>query len=69
MVHDINHQSELWHQRFAHLHYDALPKVRRMVSKMPKVQTKHDGVCLGCVSGKKSRGPLPYSKSRNIDIL
>eukprot|EP00253_Pinus_taeda_P002351 PITA_02351 len=28
-------QSELWHQRFAHLHYKALPDVRKMVTGMP----------------------------------
>ena len=28
-------QSELWHRRFAHLHYKALPDVRKMVTGMP----------------------------------
>lgn len=69
MVHDSNHQSELWHRRFARLHYEALPKVRRMVFGIPEVQTNHDGVCPRCVSGKKLRGPFPSSKSRTTDIL
>lgn len=55
MIHDSDHQSELWHQRFPHLHYETLPKVRRMVFGVPEVQTSHDGVCPGCTSGKKSR--------------
>ena len=50
-----NHQSELWHWRFAHLHYEALSKVRELVFGMPEVQANHDGVCLGCVSWKKSK--------------
>ena len=50
MIHDINHQSELWYQRLAHPHYEALPKVRKLVSRLPDVQASHDGVCLRCVS-------------------
>ena len=32
---DTSLQSELWHRRFAHLHYKALPDVRKMVREMP----------------------------------
>lgn len=69
LVHDSNHQSEILPQRFAHLHYEALPKVRRMVSRMPDVQSNHDGVCPRCANGKKSRGTFPSNKSRTNDIL
>eukprot|EP00253_Pinus_taeda_P030163 PITA_30163 len=33
---DTSLQFELWHRRFAHLHYKALPDVRKMVTGMPK---------------------------------
>lgn len=56
LVHYINHLSELWHQRLAHLHYDPLPKLEKSVSWIPKVQAHHEGVCPGCASGKKTRG-------------
>lgn len=36
---------------------------------MPEVQYNHDGVCLSCASGKKSRGPFPFNKSKTNDIL
>jgi len=53
LVHDSNHQCEMWHHRFTHLHYEALPKVRRMASKMPEIQANHDGVCSICAIEKK----------------
>ena len=30
LVHDTNHQSKLWHRRLAHLHYDILPKMKKI---------------------------------------
>jgi len=68
MVHNINHQSELWHRRLAHLHYEALPKLKKLVSRMPDVQASH-GVCLGHASRKKKRGPFPSSKNKIDGIL
>ena len=34
MICDTSLQSELWHQRFSHLHFKALPNVRKMVTGM-----------------------------------
>jgi len=34
MSRDTSLQSKLWHRRFAHLHYKALPNVRKMVTGM-----------------------------------
>ena len=36
LVHDDTHLSELWHRRFSHLHYRALPSVRKMVTGFPE---------------------------------
>jgi hypothetical protein len=35
MVHDIVNPGELWHMIFSHLHYKALPVVRKMVTGLP----------------------------------
>lgn len=42
---DTSLQSELWHRRFSHLHYKALPDVRKMVISMPKFKVEHEDVC------------------------
>ncbi len=36
---DTSLQSELWHQRFANLHYKALLVMRQMVTSMPKYES------------------------------
>lgn len=41
LVHDTNHLNELWHRRLAHLHYDALPKLKKLVFGIPDVQAQH----------------------------
>jgi hypothetical protein len=35
LVHDTVSLYELWHRRFGHLHYKALPDVQKMVTGMP----------------------------------
>ena len=37
---DTTLQTELWHQRFAHLHYKALPETRKVVTGMPEFKKK-----------------------------
>jgi hypothetical protein len=44
MVHDIVNHSELWHRIFSHLHYKYLPVVSEMVTCLPEIQEKLDGV-------------------------
>eukprot|EP00253_Pinus_taeda_P035358 PITA_35358 len=61
---DTSLQSELWHRRFAHLHYKALPAVRQMVTGIPEFKVEHEGVCPGCAEGKLTRGPFPSSNSK-----
>jgi hypothetical protein len=48
LVHDIVSSSEIWHKRFAHLHYKVLPVVIKMVTGLPEIQAEPDGVCKGC---------------------
>ena len=35
---------ELWHKRLAHVHYRALPIVSKVVTGLPEIQIKHEGV-------------------------
>lgn len=42
---DTSLQSELWHRRFAHLHYKALSDVRKRVIGMHEFKVEHEGVC------------------------
>ena len=35
---------ELWHRRLAHVHYRALPIVSKVVTGLPEIQIKHEGV-------------------------
>ena len=48
LVHDTDLQCALWHKRFAHLHYKALPHVRKMVSGILEISLDHEGVFLVC---------------------
>eukprot|EP00253_Pinus_taeda_P002262 PITA_02262 len=66
---DTSLQSELWHRRFAHVHYKALPNARQMAIGMPESQVEQEGVCPGCAEGKLKRGPFPSSQSKTFDIL
>lgn len=69
LANDTSLQSELWHWRFAHLHYKALPRVRKMVTGMLEFNMNHEGVCQGCATGKHTKGPFPSSDSKTSDIL
>ena len=69
MTCDTSLQSELWHRRFAHLHYKALPDVRKKVTDMPEFKVDHEGVCQGCAAGKHTRGPFPSSEIKTTNIL
>ena len=40
--------SDLWHRRLAHVHYKAIPIASTAITGLPKIQTKHEGICKGC---------------------
>ena len=60
---------ELWHRRFGHLNYRALPSLPDMVTGMPPIKLIHDGVCKGCALGKNVRKPYSSSSRRSKGIL
>eukprot|EP00253_Pinus_taeda_P001599 PITA_01599 len=64
---DTSLQSELWHRRFVHLHYKALPNVRKMVTGIPEFKVEQKGVCQA--KEKNTRGPFPSSDSKTTDKL
>jgi len=66
---DTSLQCELWHRRFAHLHYKALPGVRKMVTRIPKLNINPERVCQRCATGKHTKGTLPSNESKITDIL
>ena len=60
---------ELWHRRFDHLNYCALPSLLKMVIGMPSINLIHDSVCKGCALGKNVKKPYSNSNRRSKGIL
>jgi hypothetical protein len=52
LVHDEVNPNEIWHKRYAHINYKALPFLKRMVEGIPELQYTHEGICKGCALGK-----------------
>ena len=69
LVHHAVDPYELWHRRFGHLHYTTLPGLQKMVTGMPEVSPKHDGICKGCALGKNTKKFFSRSKNRSKGIL
>ena len=69
LVHEAIEPSKLWHRRLAHIHYKALPIVSKVVTSLPELQTKHEGVCKGCAQEKSLKKPFPRSDSKVKEIL
>ena len=69
LVHKTVNLCELWHHRFGHIHYGALPKLQNIVTGMPDFQNEHDGVCRGCVLGKNVKSSFPSNSRRSKGIL
>ena len=55
---------ELWHRRFAHLHYRALPIVSKAVTGILELQANHKGVCKGCAQGMNVKSLFPSSNNK-----
>ena len=55
LVHDTISLIELWHGRLAHLHYRALPTLRKVSIGLPEFGDQHSGVCRGCALGKNDK--------------
>ena len=44
LIHDTISSVELWHRRLDHLHYRALPSLRKVVIGILEFEVQHDGV-------------------------
>jgi hypothetical protein len=69
LVHDEVNPNELWHRRYTHINYQALPFLKRMVEGIPELQSTHEGICKGCALGKNIKKPFPSSNNRSKEIL
>ena len=51
------------------MHYRALPLASKAIEGPPEMQTKHEGVCKGCVKGKNTQNTFSSSESKANEIL
>ena len=69
LVHDTINPIELWHRRLAHLHYKALPTLRKVSIGLSEFGDRHSGVCRGCALGKNDKRPFQCSDNKAKGIL
>jgi hypothetical protein len=69
LVHDEFNPNELWHRRYAHINYQALSFLKKMVEGIPELQSTHKGICKGCALGKNIKKPFPSNNNRSKEIL
>ena len=69
LVHDLVNPSELWHRKFGHLHFKALPELQKMVNGIPSIDSDYNSVCKGCMLGKNFKKAFPHSSRRSKEIL
>jgi hypothetical protein len=69
LVHDEVNPNELWHRRYAHINYQALPFLKKMVEGIPELQSTHEGICKGCALGKNVKKPFSSNNNRSKEIL
>jgi hypothetical protein len=69
LAHEMINPFELWHIRFGHLNYNALPCLKNMVTCMPMFSFEHDSICRGCALGKNTKKAFPHSNRKTNGIL
>jgi hypothetical protein len=69
LAHEMINPCELWHRRFGHLNYNALPGLQKMVTGMPVFSFEHDSICRGCALGKNTKKAYPHSNRKSNGIL
>jgi hypothetical protein len=69
LVHITVISCELWHRRFGHLHFKALPGLQKMVSGMLTFQFNHNSICKGCMLGKNIKKSFLVNNKREKVIL
>jgi hypothetical protein len=69
LVHNEVNPNELWNIRYAHINYQALPFLKRMVEGIPELHPTHEGIYKGCALGKNIKKPFPINNNRSKEIL
>jgi hypothetical protein len=69
LVHDEVNLNEIWHRRYAHINYQALPFLKNMVEGIPELHSTHEGICKGCALGKNIKKPFSSNNNRSKEIL
>jgi hypothetical protein len=69
LVHNEVNPNEIWHRRYPHINYQALPFLKKMVEGIPKLQSTHEGIYKGCSLGKNIKKPFPSSKNKSKELL
>jgi hypothetical protein len=69
LVHNEVNPNELWHIRYTHINYQALPFLKKMVEGIPELQSTHEGIYKGCALGKNIKKPFPSNNNRSKEIL
>jgi hypothetical protein len=69
LVHDEVKPNQLWHRRYAHINYQALPFLKKMVEGILELQSTHEGICKGCALGKNVKKPFSSSNNKSKEIL
>ena len=47
----------------------ALPHVKKVVTGLPDLKIKHEGICKGCAKGKNIKNPFPKSETQTKGTL
>jgi hypothetical protein len=69
LVHNEVKPNELWHRRYAHINYQELPFLRKMVEGIPELKSTHEGICKGHALGKNIKKPFPRRNNRSKETL
>ena len=69
LVHESIDPSELSNRRLAHINYKALPHVKKVVTRLPNMKIKHEGICKRCAKGKNVKNPFPKSETKTKGTL
>jgi hypothetical protein len=69
MVHDSDNICNIWNSRLGHLHHQALPLLRKMVTILLEFVIEHQGVCRGCALRKNPNIDFQSIESRSKEIM
>jgi hypothetical protein len=69
LIHNEVKPNELWHRRYAHINYEALPFLKKMVEGIPELQSTQEEICKGCALGKNVKKPFLSSNNRSKETL